>query len=97
MNSQAVTNKGSEPQAQPAQVEPKAESKTDLASQEDAAKPDEKTSTPAKADPTPKTETATPEQKAPANPKKKETDRCPRCGATGFLGECQLCSLGIMF
>ncbi|KAF7959563.1 hypothetical protein EAE96_001179 [Botrytis aclada] len=40
-------------------------------------------------------EPARPDQKAPTTPRKRNgTDKCPRCGSTGFLGQCHSCSLG---
>ncbi|KAK6603428.1 hypothetical protein ACHAQE_010467 [Botrytis cinerea] len=42
-----------------------------------------------------KKEAAKPNQKTPTTPRKnKGTDQCPRCGGTGFLGQCHSCSLG---
>ncbi|KAF5867997.1 uncharacterized protein Bfra_007193 [Botrytis fragariae] len=42
-----------------------------------------------------KKEPARPDQKNPTTPRnKKETDKCPRCGGTGFLAQCHSCSLG---
>ncbi|KAF7934790.1 uncharacterized protein EAE98_002835 [Botrytis deweyae] len=40
-----------------------------------------------------KEEPAKPGRKTPATPRnKKETDKCPRCGSTGFLAQCNTCS-----
>ncbi|KAF7894113.1 hypothetical protein EAF00_007627 [Botryotinia globosa] len=42
-----------------------------------------------------KKEPAKPGQKTPTTPRnKKQTDKCPRCGDTGFLAQCHSCSLG---
>ncbi|THV49196.1 hypothetical protein BGAL_0207g00170 [Botrytis galanthina] len=42
-----------------------------------------------------KEEPAKTRQKTPTSPRnKKETDKCPRCGGTGFLAQCHSCSLG---
>ncbi|TEY40696.1 hypothetical protein BOTCAL_0427g00090 [Botryotinia calthae] len=42
-----------------------------------------------------KKEAAKPSQKTLTTPRKnKGTDKCPRCGDTGFLGQCHSCSLG---
>ncbi|TGO34810.1 hypothetical protein BHYA_0181g00100 [Botrytis hyacinthi] len=49
-----------------------------------------------KANPTAsKGDPARPSQKTPITPRNtKETDKCPRCGGTGFLAQCHSCSLG---
>ncbi|KAF7926725.1 uncharacterized protein EAE97_010234 [Botrytis byssoidea] len=42
-----------------------------------------------------KEEPAKPGQKTSTTPSnKKQTDKCPRCGRTGFLAQCHSCSLG---
>ncbi|KAF7896825.1 uncharacterized protein EAF01_009228 [Botrytis porri] len=44
---------------------------------------------------TSKKEPAKPDPKNPTTPRNERvSEKCPRCGGTGFLGQCHSCSLG---